>query len=57
MRWTCCSGAQVEAVDQWGGPQTVPHVAADSVVVFDTPFTWTTQVAFDRIHKVTVEVK
>jgi arylsulfatase len=32
-------------VDQWGGPETYPHMAAGWAVAFDTPFSWTKQVA------------
>ncbi|RIK74392.1 MAG: arylsulfatase [Planctomycetota bacterium] len=32
-------------VDQWGGPETYPHMAAGWAVAFDTPFQWTKQVA------------
>ena len=31
--------------DQWGSPSTYPHMAAGWAVCFDTPFTWTKQVA------------
>jgi arylsulfatase A-like enzyme len=34
-------------IDQWGGPTTFPHMAAGWAVAFDTPFTWTKQVASD----------
>ena len=34
-------------IDQWGGPQTFPHMAAGWAVAFDTPFSWTKQVASD----------
>jgi len=33
--------------DQWGGPETYPHMAAGWAVAFDTPYTWTKQVASD----------
>jgi arylsulfatase A-like enzyme len=33
--------------DEWGGPSTYPHMAAGWAVAFDTPFTWTKQVASD----------
>jgi arylsulfatase len=32
-------------VDQWGSPNTYPHMAAGWAVAFDAPFTWTKQVA------------
>lgn len=32
-------------LDQWGGPQTYPHMAAGWAVAFDAPFMWTKQVA------------
>jgi arylsulfatase len=31
--------------DNWGGPATYPHMAAGWAVCFDSPFTWTKQVA------------
>ena len=31
--------------DEWGGPTTYPHMAAGWAVAFDSPFTWTKQVA------------
>ena len=31
--------------DDWGGPTTYPHMAAGWAVAFDSPFTWTKQVA------------
>ncbi len=34
-------------IDKWGGPETYPHMAAGWAVAFDTPFTWTKQVASD----------
>jgi arylsulfatase len=34
-------------VDKWGGPETYPHMAAGWAVAFDTPYTWTKQVASD----------
>ena len=39
--------ALIPLIDQWGGPQTFPHRAAGWAVAFDTPFTWTKQVASD----------
>ncbi|OKY74639.1 MAG: arylsulfatase [Desulfobulbaceae bacterium DB1] len=35
-------------LDQWGGPETYPHMAAGWAVALDTPFTWTKQVASDH---------
>ena len=32
-------------IDQWGGPETYPHMAAGWAVALNTPFTWTKQVA------------
>jgi len=34
-------------IDEWGGPETFPHMAAGWAVAFDAPFTWTKQVASD----------
>ena len=34
-------------MDQWGGPHTFPHMAAGWAVAFDSPFSWTKQVASD----------
>ncbi|MFD2229357.1 arylsulfatase [Alkalimarinus sediminis] len=34
--------------DQWGGPETYPHMAAGWAVMFDTPYKWTKQVASDH---------
>ena len=34
-------------MDEWGGPETFPHMAAGWAVAFDSPFTWTKQVASD----------
>jgi len=31
--------------DEWGSPTTYPHMAAGWAVAFDSPFTWTKQVA------------
>jgi len=36
---------QLKMLDQWGGPETFPHMAAGWAVAFDAPFTWTKQVA------------
>lgn len=33
--------------DQWGGPETYPHMAAGWAVSFDTPYQWTKQVGSD----------
>ncbi len=35
----------LKVLDRWGGPMTYPHMAAGWAVAFDTPFTWTKQVA------------
>lgn len=35
-------------LDKWGGPETYPHMAAGWAVMFDTPYTWTKQVASDH---------
>lgn len=35
-------------IDKWGGPETYPHMAAGWAVMFDTPYTWTKQVASDH---------
>ncbi len=37
----------VPLMDEWGGPQTFPHMAAGWAVAFDAPFTWTKQVCSD----------
>ena len=34
-------------IDEWGGPQTFPHMSAGWAVAFDAPFAWTKQVASD----------
>lgn len=34
-------------IDQWGGPETYPHMAAGWAVALDTPYQWTKQVASD----------
>jgi len=34
-------------VDQWGGPETYPHMAAGWAVAFDAPFGWMKQVPSD----------
>jgi arylsulfatase A-like enzyme len=38
---------QLKHLDQWGGPETYPHMAAGWSVAFDAPFMWTKQVASD----------
>lgn len=35
-------------IDQWGGPDTYPHMSAGWAVMLDTPYTWTKQVASDH---------
>lgn len=35
----------LKVIDKWGSPETYPHMAAGWAVAFDTPFTWTKQVA------------
>jgi arylsulfatase A-like enzyme len=35
-------------MDEWGGPETYPHMAAGWAVAFDTPYEWTKQVASDH---------
>lgn len=35
-------------IDKWGGPETYPHMSAGWAVMFDTPFTWTKQIASDH---------
>lgn len=34
-------------LDQWGGPETYPHMSAGWSVAFDTPYAWMKQVASD----------
>lgn len=34
-------------LDQWGGPETYPHMASGWAVAMDTPFSWTKQVPSD----------
>jgi arylsulfatase len=36
---------QLKHYDEWGGPNTYPHMAAGWAVAGDTPFAWTKQVA------------
>ena len=38
----------IKVMDKWGGPETYPHMAAGWAVAFDTPYTWTKQVASDH---------
>ncbi|MGD9309970.1 MAG: sulfatase-like hydrolase/transferase, partial [Desulfosarcina sp.] len=38
----------LKVMDKWGGPETYPHMAAGWAVAFDTPYTWTKQVASDH---------
>jgi arylsulfatase len=38
----------LKKIDKWGGPETYPHMAAGWAVAFDTPYTWTKQVASDH---------
>jgi len=35
----------LKVMDEWGGPETYPHMAAGWAVAFDSPCTWTKQVA------------
>lgn len=37
----------IPLMDEWGGPETFPHMAAGWAVAFDSPFAWTKQVASD----------
>jgi len=37
----------LKVMDKWGGPETYPHMAAGWAVAFDSPFTWTKQIASD----------
>jgi arylsulfatase len=37
----------IPLIDEWGGPDTFPHMAAGWAVAFDSPFSWTKQVASD----------
>ncbi|MCH9725106.1 MAG: arylsulfatase [Planctomycetes bacterium] len=37
----------VPLMEKWGGPHTFPHMAAGWAVAFDSPFSWTKQVASD----------
>ncbi|WP_370690755.1 arylsulfatase, partial [Methylicorpusculum sp.] len=38
----------LQRLDQWGGPETYPHMAAGWAVALDTPYQWTKQVASDH---------
>lgn len=38
----------LERIDEWGGPETYPHMAAGWAVALDTPYQWTKQVASDH---------
>ena len=35
----------LKVLDEWGSPETYPHMAAGWAVAFDSPFKWTKQVA------------
>jgi arylsulfatase len=35
-------------IDQWGGPETYPHMAGGWAIAFNTPYQWTKQVASDH---------
>jgi len=37
----------LKVIDKWGAPETYPHMAAGWAVAFDSPFSWTKQVASD----------
>jgi arylsulfatase A-like enzyme len=37
----------LKRIDQWGGPQTYPHMAAGWAVAFNSPFGWMKQVPSD----------
>lgn len=37
----------LKRLEQWGGPETYPHMAAGWAVAFDAPFGWMKQVASD----------
>ncbi|MEI6676170.1 MAG: sulfatase-like hydrolase/transferase, partial [Verrucomicrobiota bacterium] len=37
----------LQSIDKWGSPETYPHMSAGWAVMFDTPFTWTKQIASD----------
>lgn len=38
----------LKVIDKWGSNETYPHMAAGWAVMFDTPYTWTKQVASDH---------
>ena len=37
----------LKRIDQWGGPETYPHMAAGWAVALDTPYQWTKQMGSD----------
>jgi Arylsulfatase A and related enzymes len=37
----------LKVLDQWGGPQTYPHMAAGWALALDAPFAWMKQIASD----------
>jgi arylsulfatase len=37
----------LKKMDEWGGPETYPHMAAGWAVMFDTPYKWTKQMGSD----------
>ena len=37
----------IPLIDKWVGPETFPHMSAGWAVAFDSPFSWTKQVASD----------
>ncbi len=37
----------LKVIDKWGGHETYPHMAAGWAVMFNTPYTWTKQIASD----------
>lgn len=37
----------LKKLDKWGSAETYPHMAAGWAVMFDTPYTWTKQIASD----------
>jgi arylsulfatase len=37
----------LKKIDQWGGPETYPHMAAGWAVALDTPYKWTKQIGSD----------
>jgi arylsulfatase len=37
----------LQKIDQWGGPETYPHMAAGWAVALDSPFAWMKQMASD----------